>query len=37
MDIWNNEITVDDFNKYIDSMPQKIRKVLARRRAQIPY
>ena len=37
MDIWNNEITVEDFNKYIDSMPQRIRKVLARRGAQTPY
>jgi hypothetical protein len=28
VDIWNNEITVEDFNKFIDSMPQRIRKVI---------
>lgn len=37
IDIWNNEITVEDFNKFIDSMPQRIRKVIARKGAQTPY
>ena len=36
-DIWENEITVQDFNKYIDSLPQRIAKVLARKGAQTPY
>jgi hypothetical protein len=36
-DIWNNEITVQDFNKFIDSIPERICKVLARRGAQTPY
>jgi hypothetical protein len=36
-DIWENEITVDDFNKHIDSIPQRIAKVLVRRGAQTPY
>lgn len=37
IDIWDNEITVEDFNKFIDSMPQRIRKVIARKGAQTPY
>lgn len=37
VDIWNNEITVEDFNKFIDSMPQRIHKVLVRKGAQTPY
>jgi hypothetical protein len=36
-DVWDNEITVEDFNKHIDSIPQRIRKVLARRGAQTEY
>jgi hypothetical protein len=36
-DIWANEITVEDFNKYIDSMPERIAKVLARGGAQTPW
>lgn len=37
INIWENEITVEDFNKFIDSMPQRIWKVIARRGAQTPY
>jgi len=37
VDIWDNEITVEDFNKFIDSMPQRIRKVISRKGAQTPY
>ena len=36
-DVWDNEITVKDFNKFIDSIPQRIRKVIARKGAQTPY
>ena len=31
--IWTNEIAVEDFNKHIDSLPQRVRQVLVRRRA----
>ena len=27
-DIWANEITVEDFNKYIDSLPQELERFL---------
>ncbi|PQE23742.1 Transposable element Tc1 protein [Rutstroemia sp. NJR-2017a WRK4] len=37
IDIWNNKIIVQDFNKFIDSIPERICKVLARRGAQTPY
>lgn len=36
-DVWDSEIKVEDFNKYIDSMPQRIRKVLARNGGSTPY
>ena len=34
IDIWNNEITVEDFNKYIDSLPERLEKVRFRKGAQ---
>ena len=37
LDIWEHEITVQDFNKFIDSIPARIIKVLARKGAQTPY
>jgi hypothetical protein len=34
VDVWENEITVDDFNKYIDSIPERLEKVRFRKSAQ---
>ncbi len=36
-DIWENEITVEDFNKYIDSLPERLEKVRFRKGAQTPW
>jgi hypothetical protein len=33
-DIWENEITVEDFNKYIDSLPERLEKVRFRKGGQ---
>jgi len=33
-DVWENEITVEDFNKYIDSLPERLEKVRVRKGAQ---
>jgi hypothetical protein len=35
--IWDNEITVEDFNKYIDSLPERLEKVRIRKGAQTPW
>ena len=32
--IWNNKIKVEDFNKYIDSLPERLKKVRFRKGAQ---
>lgn len=37
VDIWENEIKVEDINKFIDSLPERISKVRLRRGAQTPY
>ena len=34
IDIWENEIIVEDFNKYIDSLPERLEKVRFRKGAQ---
>jgi transposase len=34
LDIWENEVTVEDFNKYIDSLPERLAKVRFRKGAQ---
>jgi hypothetical protein len=34
LDIWDHEITVEDFNKYIDSLPERLEKVRFRKGAQ---
>ncbi len=34
VDVWENEITVDDFNKYIDSILERLEKVRFRKGAQ---
>ena len=34
LDIWDNEIKVEDFNKYIDSLPERLEKVRFRKGAQ---
>jgi hypothetical protein len=34
LDIWENEITVEDYNKYIDSLPERLAKVRVRKGAQ---
>jgi len=34
LDIWENEITIKDFNKYIDSLPERLEKVRLRKGAQ---
>jgi hypothetical protein len=34
LDIWDNEIIVEDFNKYIDSLPERLEKVRFRKGAQ---
>ena len=34
MDIWENEIKVEHFNKYIDSLPKRLAKVRMRKGAQ---
>jgi transposase len=34
IDVWEHDITVEDFNKYIDSLPERIEKVRFRRGAQ---
>jgi hypothetical protein len=34
LDIWENEITVEAFNKYIDSLPERLEKVRLRKGAQ---
>jgi len=34
LDIWEHEITVEDFNKYIDSLPERLEKVRFRKGAQ---
>ena len=34
LDIWEHEITVEDFNKYIDSLPERVEKVRFRKGAQ---
>ncbi len=34
IDIWDNEITVEEFNKYIDSLPERLEKVRVRKGAQ---
>jgi hypothetical protein len=34
LDIWEKEITVEDFNKYIDSLPERLEKVRFRKGAQ---
>ena len=34
LDIWENEITVEDFNKYIDSLPERLKKVRFQKGAQ---
>lgn len=36
-DIWENEITVEDFNKYIDSLPERLSLVRRRKGAQIHW
>jgi len=36
-DIWDNEITVDDFRAYIDEIPDRIAQVIEREGAQIKY
>ena len=33
LDIWDNEIKVEDFNKYIDSLPERLEKVRFRKGA----
>lgn len=33
-DIWENEIKVEDYNKYIDSLPERLEKVRLRKGAQ---
>ena len=38
IDIWDNEISAEEhFNKYIDSMPERLEKVRLRKGAQTPY
>jgi len=37
IDIWNHEITVDQINKLIDSIPERIAKVRLRRGAQTSF
>jgi hypothetical protein len=34
LDIWEHDITVEDFNKYIDSLPERLQKVRFRKGAQ---
>ena len=34
LDIWKNEIIVESFNKYIDSLPERLEKVRFRKGAQ---
>ncbi len=34
LDIWEHDITVEDFNKYIDSLPERLEKVRFRKGAQ---
>jgi hypothetical protein len=34
LDIWENEVTVEAFNKYIDSLPERLAKVRFRKGAQ---
>jgi hypothetical protein len=34
IDVWENEITVENFNKYVDSLPERLAKVRFRKGAQ---
>jgi hypothetical protein len=34
LDIWDNEIMVEDFNKYVDLLPERLEKVRVRKGAQ---
>jgi hypothetical protein len=34
LDIWENEVTVEAFNNYIDSLPERLAKVRFRKGAQ---
>lgn len=37
INIWEHEITIEDFNKYINFISERLAKVRARRGAQTPY
>jgi transposase len=37
IDVWNTEISISDFNKYIDSLPDRIDQVVERKGAQTKY